>query len=203
MGSDAEGLADKPAAGPEAGGAAAEGKGQGAGRGPADSGPQASGAKPVEQDERFLRLLADFENFRKRVLREKSDAYRQAHEDLMRGLLSVLDHLDLAVAAAETHNAEGPVVDGFRLVGDELLGVLQKYGLKPEDAAGARFDHAVHEAIAYQPSAEVPKDHIIRQTRRGYRLGDRLLRAAQVIVSNGPSAGPAEKPGAPGAQAEG
>jgi molecular chaperone GrpE len=141
--------------------------------------------EPAPVDDRLLRVMADFDNYRKRALREKAEVHRQAQEELMRSLLSALDHLDLALAAADEHDAAGPVVEGFRLVSDELLGALRKHGLKAMDARGEPFDPHRHEAIAYVPSADAPPDHVVEQTRRGYMLGDRLLRPAQVVVASG------------------
>jgi molecular chaperone GrpE len=148
--------------------------------------PPAPAAPPIE-DQQLLRLRADFENYRKRVLREKDELYRRANTDLVTELLPVLDHLDIAFAAADA-NRDDAVVQGFRLVGDQMRSVMERFGLKPVDAQGQAFDHNLHEAVAQLPSADIPENHVIAQTRRGYLLGDRLLRAAQVVVSSGPPA---------------
>lgn len=139
--------------------------------------------------ERLLRLQADFENFRKRTLREKNELYRQANEDLMLELLPVLDHLDLALAAAREHGADEAFVEGFRLVSEQMLAALQKFGLNPIDAGHDVFDPNRHEAISHLASDEIPENHVMTQVRRGYALGDRLLRPAQVVVSSGPGPG--------------
>ncbi len=135
---------------------------------------------------RLLRLQADFENFRKRTLREREDLYRRANEDLMLELLPVLDHLELAFHAAGKDGADHPVVKGFRLVGEQLQQVLQKFGLQPIETQDVDFDPNVHEAIQHLPSEEIPENGVIARTRAGYMLGSRLLRAAQVVVSSGP-----------------
>ncbi len=134
---------------------------------------------------RLLRLQADFENFRKRTLREREDLYRRANEDLMLELLPVLDHLELAFHAA-SKEVDHPVVKGFRLVGEQLQQVLQKFGLQPIETEDVDFDPNVHEAIQHLPSEEIPENGVIARTRAGYMLGNRLLRAAQVVVSSGP-----------------
>lgn len=142
---------------------------------------------PVEAppaSDQLLRLRADFENYKRRVLREKDELYRRANEDLMQELLPVLDHLDMAFKAADGKQ-DDPVVQGFQLVADQLLAALGKHGLQPIEAEGAEFDPNLHEAVSHLPSGEVAENHIMVQTRRGYRLGDRLLRASQVVVSSG------------------
>jgi molecular chaperone GrpE len=144
---------------------------------------KSDGTQPVV-DERYLRLHADFENFRKRVLREKDELYSRANEDIMQELLPVLDHLEMALAAAEGRE-DDPVVEGFRLVGEQLSGVLKKFGLSAIDTDGCEFDPNLHEAILHMPSEEVSENHIVSDARRGYMLGNRLLRASQVVVSSG------------------
>jgi len=135
--------------------------------------------------DRLLRLQADFENFRKRTLREKNELYRCANEDLVQELLPALDHLNLALAAANTYSAHEPVVEGFKLVSEQMMSVLGKFGLIPVDAEGVEFDPGRHEAISRMASDAVPENTVITQVRRGYMFGDRLLRAAQVVVSSG------------------
>ncbi len=148
--------------------------------------PEPTAALPAESQQ-LLRLRADFENYRKRVLREKDELYQRANMDLLGELLPVLDNLDMAFAAVQGGGNDA-VVQGFKLVGEQMLGVMARFGLKPVDAEGQAFDHRVHEAIAHLPSAEVAENHVIAQTRRGYMLGERLLRPAQVVVSSGPPA---------------
>jgi molecular chaperone GrpE len=138
--------------------------------------------------DRFLRLQADMDNLRKRTLKEKTETYLRANEDILMELIPVLDHLDLALNAAgagavpATH---GAVVDGFKLVAEQLMAALMKFGLEPIDAQGQMFDVNKHEAISQMPSETVPEGVVITQTRRGYMLGDKLLRPAQVVVSAG------------------
>ncbi len=149
------------------------------------------GAAPEESvaqvKDRLLRLQADFDNFRKRTLREKGDIYRNANEDIMLELLPVLDHLDLALNAVVEHGADNAFLEGFKLVSEQLVSVLGRFGLTAIDAGGGVFDPALHEAISHLPSGDVPADGIVTQVRRGYKLGERVLRAAQVVVSSGPA----------------
>jgi molecular chaperone GrpE len=144
------------------------------------------GKKPKEPlEDQLLRLRADFDNFRKRTLRERTELYQRANEDLMEDIMPVLDHLDLALKAADDHGADESFVHGVKMVAEQLQSVLGSFGLKPIDADGADFDHNVHEAISRMQSEEFPEDKVIAQVRRGYFLGNKLLRAAQVVVSGG------------------
>jgi len=184
--SQAEQPADQSTGKPEqAAGAAGEAaeavEGQGA---PADGQPAAVPREERAADEQLLRLRADFENYKRRVLREKDELYRRANEDLVSELLPVLDHFEMAMQAAGDR-ADDPFVQGVRLVGDQLMTALGKHGLAPIDAEGEPFDPNLHEAVSHLPSPDTAENHVMVQTRRGYRLGDRLLRAAQVVVSSG------------------
>mgnify|MGYP001611873967 CR=1 FL=1 len=147
--------------------------------------PPPSDAQKKTADERYLRLMADFENFRKRTLREKNDLYRTANEDFLLELLPVLDHMELALDSARKGQAGPGVLDGFTLVSEQLSAVIKKFGVTPIEADGQAFDPVLHEAISHLASDTVPDNVVIQQTRRGYMLGDKLLRPAQVVVSSG------------------
>jgi molecular chaperone GrpE len=147
-----------------------------------------------------VRLQADFENFRRRTLRERQELYGRATGDVLLELLPVLDHLELALEAAAAHDADHSVVEGFRLVADQLRGVLDRFGLKAVPGVGHPFDHAVHEAVHQAPSDEHGEGVVMMELRRGYQSGPRLLRAAQVIVSSGPPAPSGEDDAVPAAE---
>ncbi len=153
----------------------------------ADLAPEETEAdKPKEDlENRLLRLQADFDNFRKRVARERGETYARANEDLMTEIIPVIDHLDMAVQAARDHDCPPGLVDGVSLVGDQFKGVLAKFGLEPIDAKGKEFDPNEHEAILHLPSEDVAENMVVEQTRLGYKLKGRILRAAQVVVSSG------------------
>ncbi|OGV66410.1 MAG: nucleotide exchange factor GrpE [Lentisphaerae bacterium RIFOXYA12_FULL_48_11] len=137
-------------------------------------------------DEKYLRLMADFDNFRKRTIRERTELYQRANEDIIEEILPVLDHLDLALKSAAENNVVAGVIDGFRLVAEQLLSALRKSGLTVLDVAeGSQFDPTLHEAISHLPSENIPENAVITQIRRGYLLGGRVLRATQVVVSRG------------------
>jgi molecular chaperone GrpE len=156
----------------------------------AEAAPAAAPAAPPPEEplqQQLLRLRADFDNFRKRTQRERGEWAQRATEDLMVELIPVLDHFELGMQSALAHQADTAIVDGFRVVYDQLLAVLKKAGLTPFDAVGQPADPHRHEVVSHLPSEEFPADQVMVQTRRGYLLGDRLLRAAQVVVSSGPA----------------
>jgi molecular chaperone GrpE len=134
-----------------------------------------------------LRSQADFENYKKRCAREKEEAIKYANSSLLERLVAIVDNFELGLSAARGQSESSPVYSGMSLVLKQLNDFLVENGLQPIDAVGQKFDPNLHEAIAHEPSAEVPEGTVLRQTRRGYRLKDRLLRPAAVVVSAGPS----------------
>ena len=155
---------------------------------PAEAAPAAEPQPSPEEvlKDRLLRLQADFDNYRKRMDREKKDWIAFASEKLVLALLPVLDHFELGLADSAKSGAPAAFTEGFQLVCNQLRAALEKSGVQAIDAEGAAFDPHLHEAITHLPSDDVPEGHVVVQTRRGYQLGDKLLRAAQVVVSSGP-----------------
>lgn len=146
----------------------------------------------VEEEEeslrdQFIRLQADFTNFRNRTQRERIELYQRANEDLLLEVLPVLDHYEMGLQTAEQHDTDPAVLDGFKLVFDQFQNVLNKFNLKPIDAVGKEFDPHQHEALTHMPSDEYAAEICSNQVRRGYLFGDKLLRPAQVVVSSGPA----------------
>ncbi|MGH7722527.1 MAG: nucleotide exchange factor GrpE [Candidatus Dormibacteria bacterium] len=144
----------------------------------------AAAAPSAEPDERYLRLAADFENFRRRKNQEISDRSRYASEDAARALLPVLDNLRRAVAHAAEAGTEEFFVSGLQLVVREFEAALEKLGVEPIAAEGAPFDPALHEAIAGEESEGVEVDTVVDEVQRGYRLHDRVLRPSLVRVAH-------------------
>lgn len=146
-------------------------------------------AKADENWERLLRTTADFENFRKRAAREKQDATRFANESLMQKLLPVLDSFDMAMAATHASPAEAveSVQTGVRMIHQQLKSALVEAGLEEVDATGQAFDPNWHEAVSQVETAEVPEGHVAQQVRKGYKLRERLLRPASVVVAKQPA----------------
>ena len=146
---------------------------------PAAEAPPAPEPEP-ERDESYLRLAADFDNYRKRVAREQAELTQRANERLLNELLPVLDDLERALVAAEEHE-EAKLEEGVRLVHRELGSALVKEGLVEIETDGD-FDPHVHEALLTQPS-EQDDGAILEVIQKGYRLGDRVLRPARVVIS--------------------
>ena len=134
-----------------------------------------------------MRSQADFENYKKRSARDKEEAIKYANKSLLGKLVSIVDNFELGLEAAKGEGEKSPIYSGMSLVLKQLQDFLTENGLQPIEAVGKRFDPNLHEAIAHQPSDDVPEEHVISQTRRGYRLKDRLLRPSAVVVSSGPA----------------
>jgi molecular chaperone GrpE len=134
-----------------------------------------------------MRSQADFENYKKRCAREKDEAIKYANKDLLERLVAIVDHFELGLQAARGGGEKSPIYSGMTLVLKQLNDFLGENGLQPIEAVGQEFDPNLHEAIAYEPSDNVPDGTVIRQTRRGYRFRDRLLRPSSVVVSSGPA----------------
>ncbi|MBI2442112.1 MAG: nucleotide exchange factor GrpE [Lentisphaerae bacterium] len=152
--------------------------------------PPAKEETPTEKLEKLqdqlLRLRADFDNFRKRTLREKTELFECANQDLMLELLPVLDHLHLGLQAASAHEADPAFREGLQLIFDQLMAVLSKFGLTPIETENQVFDATRCEAVNTLPSATAPEGTVLAMVRRGYMLRNKLLRPTQVIVSSGP-----------------
>ena len=133
-----------------------------------------------------LRSQADFENYKKRSAREKDDAIKYANNSLLERLLPIVDNFELGLSAAKSEGEQSPVYFGMSMVLKQLTDFLADNGLQPIDAEGQKFDPNLHEAIAHEPSDEFPEGIVVRQTRRGYKMKDRLLRPSSVVVSSGP-----------------
>jgi molecular chaperone GrpE len=133
-----------------------------------------------------LRSAAELDNFRKRSSREMQDARAYANADLLRGLLPILDTFEMGLEAARAESEQSIVFQGLKMVQGMFGNYLRDLGVEEVPAEGKTFDPNVHEAISTEPSETVPDHQIIRVQRRGYRLKDRLLRPAAVVVSSGP-----------------
>lgn len=149
---------------------------------------QARAAKADEHWERYVRTAADFDNYKKRAARERQEAVKFANETLLQKLMPVLDNFEMALAAA--HNAPDATVqslrEGVTMIQQQFKAVLTEGGLEEVDATNQPFDPNFHEAVAQQASADTPEGQVIQQLRKGYKLKDRLLRPAMVIVAKKP-----------------
>jgi molecular chaperone GrpE len=166
---------------------------------------QARAAKADEHWDRLLRTAADLENYKKRAARERTEAARSATTALLQKLLPVLDHFEMAQTAAQAADAPPAGIEslqaGIAMIQQQLKGILAETGLEEIDARSKPFDPLWHEAVAQMETADAPEGQVVQQIRKGYRLKDRLLRPATVVVARKPATPPAH-PGAPGVNPE-
>lgn len=154
---------------------------------------EAAQREAKENYERFLRMSADFENFKKRSAREMESVKKFANEKLIIELLPIADNLERAIEssnAVEGDDGEASkkengtsIVEGVNMVYKELLKVFEKFGVTAIGSMGQPFDPGVHEAVMQEPSNDVPENTVIREFHKGYMLNDRLIRPAMVVVS--------------------
>lgn len=152
----------------------------------------AAPAKPAEPDwkDLYARLLADFDNFKKRTARDREETYRYAEADILGDVLPAIDNIALALSAAK--DADDSFVKGIRLAYDSFLGALKGHGAEPFDSVGAPLDTERMEAVAQLPDAKFAEGVVSHEVKRGWMLKGKVLRAAQVVVSAGsPTAAPA------------
>jgi molecular chaperone GrpE len=144
-----------------------------------------AGSRIAELQERVLRTQAELENFRKRSRREYDDAQRYREIDVLRDLLPVLDNVLRAIEASEKTADVESLKAGFRMTAQQLEKLLGSHGCQTIETDGQSFDPAIHDAILQQPVAGVAEGTIVGTASRGYKLHDRVVRPAQVIVAKG------------------
>jgi len=140
--------------------------------------------------DQLLRTRAEFDNIRKRLTREKEESLRYANQAILSDLLPLLDHLELGLQAATTTTDAASVVAGVKLIQSQFDRFLTDHGVTPIEALGKPFDPHWHEALSQEPSPGKPEGLVLHQRRRGYKIGDRLLRPSSVVTV-GPSSTPA------------
>lgn len=131
------------------------------------------------------RNQADLENYRKRVAREREDDMKRTRAGLLEDLLPVLDNFELGMIEVRKGDPKSPIVIGMEMIERQLRDFMTNAGVEAVPAVGAKFDPNVHEAVSQEASADVAEGKVIRQVRKGYKLRDRLLRPAMVVVSKG------------------
>jgi len=150
----------------------------------------------IRYKDQLLRLAAEFENYKKRMERERLAALKYAGEPILQEMLAVVDNLDLAIAAGQAEGASaeanlGALAEGLRLTHKNLIASLEKFEVKAIDSIGQPFDPNIHDALTTDESAEIPAGHVLQEYKKGYFFKDRLLRPAKVIVSAGKKSAPA------------
>ena len=145
-------------------------------------------AQAAQYQDQLLRLAADLENYKKRAARERLDAIKYATESLLERIIPVLDNFEMALAAANTAGTSVQSLQaGVNMIQQQLKSVMSDAGLEEINAAGQTFNPNLHEAISQQETADVPEGQVVQQMRKGYKLRDRLLRPASVIVAQKPA----------------
>ena len=188
------GVSGGEAAGPPVAGAS-DGAPAGAPELPEATPDEKLAALAAERDDtkdRMLRIAAEFENFKKRSRKEQTDAVAEARERVLKDVLEVVDYLERAVGMQAAGNGAvdgGALLKGVDLTLRLLKQKLERYEVRPFDAAGQPFDPRVHEAISRVENAELPAGTVAAELQKGYRVGERLLRPAMVSVSSGPKTG--------------
>lgn len=154
-------------------------------------GLKAQAAKAAEYWDRLLRNTAEFDNYKKRAARERQDAIKFANEGLLHKLLPILDNLEAALATVQSGKGDNNVqslLTGVNMIQQQLRAVLADAGLEEVDATGKPFDPNLHEAVSQTETEEHPEGHVAQQLRKGYKLKERLLRPATVVVAKAPEA---------------
>lgn len=155
---------------------------------PAPSPAELAVAEIASLKDQLLRARADFENSRKRLVREKEDSLRYANQAILADLLPLLDHLELGLQAATSTQDAASVIHGVKLIQTQFERFLTEHGVTPIEALGKAFDPNWHEALGQEPTSDKPEGTVLHLRRRGFKLGDRLLRPASVITAAPPSA---------------
>jgi molecular chaperone GrpE len=172
---------DEPGAGaPD--GQAAEGRDT---DGPGAPDGQTQTAEEPKEDEsvRYMRLAADFQNFRKRTEKEKSDIYAYANEKFAADLLDVIDNFERAIAQDATTDVDGQFIEGMRRIMEQLVGVLERNDVTEIDALGGEFDPTLHHAVQMEKSKEYESGRVTNVIQKGYMMKEKVLRPAMVIVA--------------------
>lgn len=150
-----------------------------------DKGVDQLEAENTECQDRLLRLAAEFENYKKRMIRDKQTALKYAEENVLKDLLPVLDNLERAMNQEGATNDVNTLLEGVELTLKGLQATIKKYGLEPIESVGKPFDPNLHEALVMEASDDVPAQYVLREFEKGYHFKERLLRAAKVVVSKG------------------
>lgn len=138
-----------------------------------------------ENYDKYLRVCAEFDNYKKRAAREIGDFRKYANETLLKDLLSVIDNLERAVESTQdVKEAANGVVEGVEMTLKEILKIVERYGVKPVEALGEPFDPSFHQAVMQEESDSQPENTVLKELQKGYLLHDRLLRPSMVVVSS-------------------
>lgn len=140
-------------------------------------------------NDKYLRQAAEFDNYKRLAQRDQRDQIKFGNEQLLKELLPAVDNLERAIKAARDGGTSDVLIQGVDLTLKQLIGTLGKFGVQAIETVGKPFDPSAHQAVASVSSDHVPAQHVVEEFQRGYRLHDRILRAAMVTVSTGPASG--------------
>ena len=138
-------------------------------------------------NEKYLRLAAEFDNYKRLAQRDQRDQIKYGNEQILKELLPVVDNLERAIKSSKVTNSADALTQGVELTLKQLVGALTKFGVTAVESVGQTFDPATQQAVAQVPSNTVPENHVVDEYQKGYLLQDRILRAAMVTVSTGAS----------------
>lgn len=137
-----------------------------------------------ENYDRLLRVSAEFENYKKRAAREMEEFRKFSNQALIKEMLSVVDHLELAMNSTEGHKSiEKGLLEGLKMTHNEILKVFEKFHVTPISAMGKTFDPTFHEAVMQEETDDFPENTVVKELQKGYLIHDRLLRPAMVVVA--------------------
>jgi len=142
-----------------------------------------------EVNDKYIRLYADFENYKKTSAKNREDLLKYANEELLSDILTVIDHLEMALEHAPDKEASDPLAEGIQLTLKEMRNVLEKHGLVNIEAVGKQFDPYIHHAMSQIETADAEENTVVKEFRKGYVLKDRVLRATLVGVAKKPAKG--------------
>jgi len=151
----------------------------------ADAQLAAANAEAAKWKDIALRTQAELDNYRKRVARDREDDFKRSQAALVERLLPVMDNFELGMIEVRKGDPKSPIVIGMEMIERQLREFMIGTGVETIEATGAKFDPNLHEAVSQEEDATVPEGQVLRNIRKGYRLRDRLLRAAMVVVSKG------------------
>jgi len=140
-------------------------------------------------NDKYLRLAAEFDNYKRLIQRDQRDQIRFGNEHLLKELLPVVDNLERAIKSSREGGSSDVLIQGVDLTLKQLTGVLSRFHVKPVETVGQLFNPATHQSVTSVASTKIPEQHVVEEFQRGYFLHDRILRAAMVSVSTGEADG--------------
>ena len=145
---------------------------------------ESMGQEVKENYDRFLRVSAEFENYKKRAAREMNDFRKFANESFVKAMLPVVDHLDRAIeSSSNDKHADTSMMEGVDMILKEILKIFEQFNVKPFESLGKTFDPSLHQAVMQEETEVYPENSVVNELQKGYMMHDRLLRPAMVVVS--------------------